>query len=67
MAHNDRQPTCQYRVKKINKKRKILNAFIKVFMNMNNFEMYLNTNTLDFSQNYSNTNTNTFKNVFEYL
>ena len=34
---------------------KILNVFIKVFMNTNTFEMY------------SNTNTNALKNVFEYL
>ena len=33
-------------------------------MNTNTFEMYSNTNTLHFSQKYSNTNA--FKNVFEY-
>ena len=44
---------------------KILNVFITVFMNTNTFEMYLNTNTLHFSQKYSNTNT--FKTVFKHL
>ena len=34
-------------------------------MNMNTFEMFSNMNTLHFSQKYSNTNS--FKNVFEYL
>ena len=52
LAHDDRQPTCQYREKNISKKGKILNVFIKVFVNMNTFEMYLNVNmnTLHFSQ-----------------
>ena len=40
---------------KINKKCKILNVFIKVFMNTNAFEMYSNTNTLPFSEKYLNT------------
>ena len=40
--------------------------FAKVFINTNTFGMYSNTNTLHFSQKYWNTNTNTFKNVFEY-
>ena len=41
-------------------------SICKVFMNMNTFAMYsnTNTNTLQFLQKYSSTNT--FKNVFEY-
>ena len=39
--------------------------FEKDIMNTNTFEMYSNTNSLHFSQNYSNSNT--FTNVFKYL
>ena len=39
--------------------------FEKDIMNTNTFEMYSNTNSLHFSQKYSNSNT--FKNVFKYL